>query len=728
MRVRLCRRAGGEGAEGRGLPRRPGELEPGDDHDRPWARRCDLHRADHDRFRRAHHRRRAPRRAAADDGRADRAQHRDGPRAHGRAGAPSRRLDRRRRALDRQGRGPAAVPRGDGPDRPRLAEKPARALARRSARCAPSGRPAGDHPPVLHAGRHRRRHRLQPEGIRGDRIWRPARLADARGADRGIGAGVERVRDGGGARPARQLHHRVLDRERRSDGRSHRRFRDRGAGAHADRQGISAHAQRRDRGAARDRRRYRRLERAVRRQSRGRAARRDRDESARVALVRARLEGDRLSDRQGRGEARGRLHARRAQERDHRHHARLVRADDRLRRHQDAALHLREVSGRGAAAHHFDEVGRRGDGDRALVRRIGAEGAALDGDGPDRLQRDRDTGRACRRQERDPRRAGKAAARPASRHRRGLSPRPHHGRDQCRLQIRSLVPRGDPRHRRGGGGDPRQGRALAALRGDGGVSRAARARQAHGLLRRAHRRARQGRGSRSRALARAARHPSGDEADRYLRRRVSVPHLVHVFLLRGQRRRMRGASVRPRQDRHSGRRAEPDRAGDRVRLLLRPCRLQPQGGRHRDHHGELQSRDRLDRLRHVRPALFRAADRRGRDRAGARGRRQRQGAGRHRAARRADALEARAGARGGPHPDPRHHARCDRPRRGPPPLPGSVAAAGLAPAGERHRHLGRRGRGGNGADRLSRGDPAVLCAGRARHGDRARAGRRSRAT
>ena len=48
---------------------------------------------------------------------------------------------------------------------------------------------------------------------------------------------------------------------------------------------------------------------------------------------------------------------------------------------------------------------------------------------------------------------------------------------------------------------------------------------------------------------------------------------------------------------------------------------------------------------------------------------------------------------------------------------------GLQPAGERHRHLGRGGRGGGGADRLSGGDPAVLRAGRARDGDRARAGR-----
>ena len=75
-----------------------------------------------------------------------------------------------KRRRDRQGRGPAAVPRGDGPDRPRLAEEPAGAhrSTRRTTALA-ARRPAGDHPAVLHPGRHRRRHRLQPRGIRGDR-------------------------------------------------------------------------------------------------------------------------------------------------------------------------------------------------------------------------------------------------------------------------------------------------------------------------------------------------------------------------------------------------------------------------------------------------------------------------------------------------------------------------------------------------------------------------------
>ena len=53
-----------------------------------------------------------------------------------------------------------------------------------------------------------------------------------------------------------------------------------------------------------------------------RRAARDRDEPARLALLGARVEGDRLPDRQGRGAARGRLHARRDPERPHGHDAR----------------------------------------------------------------------------------------------------------------------------------------------------------------------------------------------------------------------------------------------------------------------------------------------------------------------------------------------------------------------------------------------------------------------
>ena len=112
---------------------------------------------------------------------------------------------------------------------------------------------------------------------------------------------------------------------------------------------------------------------------------RHRNESARVALLGARLQGDGLSHRQGRGQARGRLHARRNRQRHHRRgDAGLLRADDRLHRHQDSALRLREIPRRRTRAHHRDEIGGRGDGDRPHVLRIAAEGAAFAGDGPHR--------------------------------------------------------------------------------------------------------------------------------------------------------------------------------------------------------------------------------------------------------------------------------------------------------------------------------------------------------
>ncbi len=66
------------------------------------------------------------------------------------------------------------------------------------------------------------------------------------------------------------------------------------ARADVDRQRIPDHARRLDRGPARDRRRDRRLERPVRRQSRRRSPHRHRDEPARLALIRARIESHRL--------------------------------------------------------------------------------------------------------------------------------------------------------------------------------------------------------------------------------------------------------------------------------------------------------------------------------------------------------------------------------------------------------------------------------------------------
>ena len=70
--------------------------------------------------------------------------------------------------------------------------------------------------------------------------------------------------------------------------------------------------------------------------------------------------------------------------------------------------------------------------------------------------------------------------------------------------------------------------------------------------------------------------------------------------------------VRPAQGRHPRLGPQPHRPGHRVRLLLRPRQLRPPRRRLRDGDGQLQPRDGLDRLRHQRPPLLRAADARGR--------------------------------------------------------------------------------------------------------------------
>ena len=58
-------------------------------------------------------------------------------------------------------------------------------------------------------------------------------------------------------------------------------------------------------------------------------------------------------------------------------HARLLRAGDRLRRHEGAAMGVREAARNDGCPRHADAVGRRGDGDRADVPREHPEGAAL---------------------------------------------------------------------------------------------------------------------------------------------------------------------------------------------------------------------------------------------------------------------------------------------------------------------------------------------------------------
>ena len=139
-------------------------------------------------------------------------------------------------------RGPAAVPGGHGPGR--AGQSHAAAWLGRG-RGPPAGGGAGvprHHPPVLHPGRQRRRHRPDARRVGQTGRARPAQSPVGADPGRGIGHRLERIRAGGHARPRRQLRRRLLHREPRPDGHPHRRQHHRGPGADADRQGVPAPA------------------------------------------------------------------------------------------------------------------------------------------------------------------------------------------------------------------------------------------------------------------------------------------------------------------------------------------------------------------------------------------------------------------------------------------------------------------------------------------------------
>ena len=108
-----------------------------------------------------------------------------------------------------------------------------------------------------------------------------------------------------------------------------------------------------------------------------------------------------------------------------------------------------------------------------------------------------------------------------------------------------------------------------------------------------------------------ARHPARLQGGRHVRGRVRGGDAVLLLHLRGGGRAPAGEEA---PDRDPRRRPQPDRAGRRVRLLLRPGGLRPARGRLRDGDGEQQPGDGVDRLRHLRRAVLRAADRRARAR------------------------------------------------------------------------------------------------------------------
>ena len=96
---------------------------------------------------------------------------------------------------------------------------------------------------------------------------------------------------------------------------------------------------------------------------------------------------------------------------------------------------------------------------------------------------------------------------------------------------------------------------------------------------------------------------------RHLCRRVRGLHALSLLHLRG---RGGGAPERARARDHPRLGSQPHRPGDRVRLLLRARQPGAARGRLRDGHGQLQPRDGVDGLRHLRPPLLRTADDRGR--------------------------------------------------------------------------------------------------------------------
>ncbi len=398
---------------------------------------------------------------------------------------------------------------------------------------------------------------------------------------------------------------------------------------------------------------------------------RDRDEPARFALLGARLEGDRLPDREGRGQARGRLHAGRDPERPDRDDAGQLRADARLRRRQVPALRVREVPRRRLDARDADEVGRRGDGDRPQLPRGLPEDDAL--------------ARA-----RFGRGSAVARARGRPRGRPSMVPgraRPDHARSRrASARLDDLVADDWLRLKRLGISDADVAAAC------GSSEEAARA----------HRRACDVRPVYRRVDSCAGEVEAGSN---------------YFYSAWGEQDEV-GETGRSVVILGSG--PEPDRPGDRVRLLLRPRRALLPGARARSGHGQLQSRDRLDRLRHVRPPLLRATRRGG----GAGDLRARAAGGSGHPVRRTDAAQARARARACRLSHPRHAVRGDRPGRGPRALRRPARAAGhpLPGVGD------RRGRGGGNlgrrARRLPRARAAFVRPRRARDACLLRAGRR----
>ena len=306
-------------------------------------------------------------------------------------------------------------------------------------------------------------------------------------------------------------------------------------------------------------------------------------------------------------EARARLPPRRNSQRHHAPHARQLRADDRLRRRQDSAVELREVPAGRSHADDADEVGWRGDGDRTHLQGSVHEGRAVA-----RARTQRTAVRHERRQDRRDCRGGETTTpRCAS----GSPSRTIAGCGMC--SARSSADGRRSRCTSCTKIDPwflRQFADIVELRREaqkaGGLegidARFAAPPQARRLRRSGARAGVRHHGKGRQRQARGARAQAGLQARRHVRGGVRIVHAVSCTA-RTSRRAKSNPNARE-QGRHPRQRAEPHRAGHRVRLLLLPCRVRAARRGLRDDHGELQPGNRVDRLRHGGPVVFPAAD------------------------------------------------------------------------------------------------------------------------
>ncbi len=288
----------------------------------------------------------------------------------------------------------------------------------------------------------------------------------------------------------------------------------------------------------------------------------------------------------------------------------VVRADDRLRRRQGAALGVREIPAGGSDADDADEVGRRGDGDRPDVQGSVPQGVPIARARQERPAARADASTAGRRAEEDDASLQQALGIPTDRRmwavfralERGWRVEEIHRLthiDRWFLtQFQQIVELARV------GARP-SGRATCpttcCASSSAPASPTPTSRACSASTRTAC-----GRGgieTRASSPPTSASTPAPPSSSRS--RRTCTARSRHEC----------EADPTPTAEgRHPRQRTEPHRPGHRVRLLLLSRRLRASRRGLRDGDGQLQPGDGLDRLRHRRPAVLRAADVRGRHR------------------------------------------------------------------------------------------------------------------